>query len=61
MQDVRARITLVRASQSEADALEAAARAAREEALHTAAGFAAVFDIMRRSGKPCVVHNGVCW
>ncbi|KAF8069569.1 psi1 [Scenedesmus sp. PABB004] len=52
-------LVLVRCSAAEAEAFEAGARAARVTAIHDAAGFAAVFDAMRRSGKPAVVHNGL--
>eukprot|EP00879_Flechtneria_rotunda_P010761 GHRR01011244.1.p1 GENE.GHRR01011244.1~~GHRR01011244.1.p1 ORF type:complete len:413 (+),score=126.85 GHRR01011244.1:1149-2387(+) len=50
-------LVLVRATAQQADQLEAEARAARVAAIHDAAGFAAVFDLMRRSGKPAVGHN----
>jgi hypothetical protein len=50
-------LVLVRASAAQAAALEAADRASRVAAIRDAAGFAAVFDAMRASGKPCVGHN----
>lgn len=50
-------LVLVRASPQEAEQYEADAKAARISAIHDAAGFAAVFDLMRRSGKPAVGHN----
>eukprot|EP00878_Enallax_costatus_P043500 GHUV01051504.1.p1 GENE.GHUV01051504.1~~GHUV01051504.1.p1 ORF type:complete len:320 (+),score=110.06 GHUV01051504.1:1070-2029(+) len=50
-------IVLVRATPQQAEQFEAEARAARIRAIHDAAGFAAVFDLMRRSGKPAVGHN----
>ncbi|GBF97539.1 poly(A)-specific ribonuclease, partial [Raphidocelis subcapitata] len=52
-------LMLSRAATAEA-AAELAERLQREarEAVVDAAGFAAVFDMMRASGKPAVVHNG---
>ena len=50
-------IVLVRASQQQAEAHEAQERAAKIAQIHSAAGFAAVFDAMRASNKPCVGHN----
>lgn len=50
-------LVLVRASAQQAEQLEAEARTARIAAIHNAAGFAAVFDLMRRSNKPAVGHN----
>ncbi|KAF6265217.1 hypothetical protein COO60DRAFT_1035218 [Scenedesmus sp. NREL 46B-D3] len=50
-------LVLVRASAQQAEQHEAEARAARIAAIHEAAGFAAVFDLMRRSNKPAVGHN----
>uniref|UniRef100_A0A383V5Q0 Uncharacterized protein n=1 Tax=Tetradesmus obliquus TaxID=3088 RepID=A0A383V5Q0_TETOB len=50
-------LVLVRATAQQAEQLEAEARAARIAGIHDAAGFAAVFDLMRRSNKPAVGHN----
>lgn len=50
-------LVLVRATPQQAEQYEADAKAARIAAIHDAAGFAAVFDLMRRSGKPAVGHN----
>ncbi len=51
------RITLRRMSPEDAARLEAEAYKTRAAALREAAGFAAVFDMMRASGKPGVGHN----
>jgi hypothetical protein len=49
-------LVLVRASAQQAEQYEAEARAARIRAIHEAAGFAAVFDLMRRRW----VLHGAC-
>jgi len=56
-QDDNRCLVLVRASAQQAEALEAEARAARIAEIQAAAGFAAVFEAMRASNKPCVGHN----
>jgi poly(A)-specific ribonuclease len=48
---------LVRASAQQAEAFEAQMRADKIARIHAAAGFAAVFDAMRASNKPCIGHN----
>jgi poly(A)-specific ribonuclease len=50
-------IVLVRASAQQAEAFEAQTRADKIARIHAAAGFAAVFDAMRASNKPCIGHN----
>ncbi|EFN53567.1 hypothetical protein CHLNCDRAFT_136728 [Chlorella variabilis] len=50
-------LRLTRAAPGEAEAWEAEQRQKRVEAIHTAAGFAAVMEAMRDSGKPAVGHN----
>lgn len=50
-------LVLVKASAQQAEAYEAQARASRIARIHAAAGFAAVFEAMRASNKPCVGHN----
>lgn len=50
-------LVLVRATAQQAAALEAQDKAARIKAIREAAGFAAVFDLLRASNKPCVGHN----
>lgn len=50
-------MVLVKATAQQAEAFEAQARASRIARIHAAAGFAAVFEAMRASNKPCVGHN----
>lgn len=57
MEGDSSRIVLVRATQQQAEAHVAQERADKIARIHAAAGFAAVFDAMRASGKPCVGHN----
>lgn len=50
-------LKLVRATAQQAEAFAAQERAERIARIHAAAGFAAVFDAMKASNKPCVGHN----
>ena len=50
-------LQLVRASPEEAKQHEEEERQARLQAIHDAAGFTAVFEMMRDSNKPAVGHN----
>ncbi|KAI3424112.1 hypothetical protein D9Q98_009473 [Chlorella vulgaris] len=50
-------LRLTRASAAEVEAWEAGQRQKRIDGIHTAAGFAAVMEAMRDSGKPAVGHN----
>lgn len=50
-------LRLTRASSAEVAAWEADQRQKRIDAIHEAAGFAAVLEAMRDSGKPAVGHN----
>ncbi|PRW61321.1 poly(A)-specific ribonuclease PARN isoform X3 [Chlorella sorokiniana] len=55
--DGRPALRLIRASPEQAAAWEAEQRQKRIEAIHDAAGFAAVMEAMRDSGKPMIGHN----
>lgn len=52
-----AQLQLVRATPEEAKQHEEEERQARLQAIHDAAGFTAVFEMMRDSNKPAVGHN----
>ncbi|KAL4459112.1 hypothetical protein ABPG75_013977 [Micractinium tetrahymenae] len=56
-EDKLAVLRLTRASALEVAAWEAEQRRKRIDAIHEAAGFAAVFEAMRDCGKPAVGHN----
>lgn len=54
-------LVLVRATAQQAEQLEAEARAARIAGIHDAAGFAAVFDLMRRRCGCCDCTSLLGW